>query len=103
MCETRVNEDDERVYAKLNGETAHLGWNELQRHFARGVVIKVAPHADLVAVATTFARDDATQVQAWMTQGILAAASDTDALRWLESKQVFWAVVAAPWVLVQEI
>ena len=34
--------------AKLNLETAQLGWPELERHFARGDVIKVAIGVDLV-------------------------------------------------------
>lgn len=34
--------------AKLNAETGKLVWNELERHFARGVVIKVAGDLDLL-------------------------------------------------------
>lgn len=93
----------EVLYAKLNGETARLAWPELQRHFARGVVIKVGPGLDLVEVATQFALDDKSSILNQMNAGLVARASAEDAIGWNERQSVFWAVVAAPWVLVQEI
>ncbi len=93
----------EVLYAKLNGETARLHWQELQRHFARGVVIKVEPGLDLVEVATQFALDDKQAISGQLNAGLVAQASTEDAIAWNERQAVFWAVVAAPWVLVQEI
>lgn len=92
----------EILYAKLNGETARIAWYELQRHFARGVVIKVEAGVDLVEVATQFALDDKAAILNYMDSGQIARASDADALGWSAGDTVFWAVVAAPWVLVQE-
>lgn len=91
------------LHAKLNGETARLAWQELQRHFARGVVIKVAPGLDLVEVATQFALDDKQAILNHLNTGAVASASAEDAIGWNERRSVFWAVVTAPWVLVQEI
>jgi hypothetical protein len=88
---------------KLNLETAQLAWPELQRHFARGVVIVVAPELDLIEVAATFAENNQAQTEAWIHSGRVARASDTDAKRWHAHNAVVWAVVVAPWVLVQEI
>lgn len=93
----------EVLYAKLNGETARLAWRELERHFARGVVIKVEPGVDLVEVATQLATDDTAAIVAGLNAGRLARATAEDAIAWNERQAVFWAVVAAPWVLVQEI
>lgn len=93
----------EVLYAKLNGETARLAWQELQRHFARGVVIKVEPGIDLVEVATQFALDDKQAILNQLNAGLIARASNADAIDWNAQQSVFWAVVAAPWVLVQEI
>lgn len=93
----------EVLYAKLNGETARLSWRELERHFARGVVIKVEPGVDLVEVATQLATDDTAAIAAGLNAGHLARATAEDAIAWNERQTVFWAVVAAPWVLVQEI
>ncbi|MBI5331444.1 MAG: DUF2288 domain-containing protein [Betaproteobacteria bacterium] len=93
---------DEILRAKLNGETARLAWPELQRHFARGVVIRVAPDLDLVEVAVAVAQDRRAEVETWMAQGRVARASSEDAIAWNERRRELWAVVAAPWVLVQE-
>lgn len=94
--------DDNEYSAKLNLETGRISWNELLPHFARGVVIKVASGLDLVAVASCFARDDASQVAAWLEQGGLAQLSDEDARIWTQQNPSLWAVVTAPWVLVQQ-
>ena len=93
---------DDLLRAKLNAETGRLGWAELQRHFARGVVIVVAPGIDLVEVAFRISRDDQTAVASWLGDGRLHRATDVDAQGWQERQAEFWAVVAAPWVLVQE-
>ena len=88
--------------AKLNLETAQLAWPELERHFARGVVIKVAPGMDLVDAALQVAENNAAAVQAWLADGRLAKAELSDAEDWHARQPMFWAVVVAPWVLVQE-
>lgn len=93
----------EILRAKLNLETAQLAWAELQRHFARGVVIKVAPGMDLVDAALQVAENNTAAVQAWLADGRLAKAELTDAEDWHARKPMFWAVVVAPWVLIQEV
>ncbi|MEW6591977.1 MAG: DUF2288 domain-containing protein [Pseudomonadota bacterium] len=88
--------------AKLNLETARLAWPELERHFARGVVIRVAAGIDLVDAALQVAENNAAAVQAWLADGRLAKAELADAEDWHARQPRFWAVVVAPWVLVQE-
>ncbi|MFN3543971.1 MAG: DUF2288 domain-containing protein [Thiobacillus sp.] len=88
--------------AKLNLETARIAWPELERHFARGVVIKVAAGMDLVDAALEIAEDNAATVQAWLADGRLARAEPADAEDWHARQSSLWAVVVAPWVLVQE-
>ncbi len=94
--------EHELLHAKLNAETARLHWPELQPHYARGAVIKVAADLDLVAVAVCMARDDKAAVEGWLAGGGIARASDTDAKDWEKRNPTLWAVVVAPWVLVQE-
>lgn len=89
--------------ARLNLETGRIAWPELQRHFARGVLIKVAPELDLVEVAVCVAEDRRERVAAWLASGALARADDADARTWQARGGSFWAVVTAPWVLAQEI
>ena len=39
--------------------------------------------------------------QQWIDAGEVAPVSDQQALAWYEANEELWAVVAAPWVLVQ--
>lgn len=94
---------DEELKARLNSETGKLGWPELQRHFARGVVVIAAPGMDLVEVATRMSMDDGDTVGQWLAAEKIRRANEEDARRWVESDSLFWAVVVAPWVVVQEI
>jgi hypothetical protein len=98
-----MSEADELLRAKLNAETGKLAWTELERHFARGVVVKVAGDLDLVDVAVAMSHDDKETVAAWLAQGRVVRASAEDALAWHAQQSQFWAVVAAPWVLIQEV
>ncbi len=93
----------EILRAQLNGETGQLSWKELERHFARDVVIRVARSLDLVAVAASIAQDDKASVERWTNEGLIGRASTEHALDWNQRQPDFWAVVTAPWVLVQEI
>ena len=93
----------EILRAKLNLETAQLAWPELERHFARGVVIRVAAGMDLVEAALQVAENNAATVQAWLADGRIAKAELADAEDWHARQPLFWAVVVAPWVLIQEV
>jgi hypothetical protein len=98
-----TNSSEEALHQQLNSETGKITWPELQRHFARGVVVKVGPELDLVAVAAKFVRDDKSAIETWLKNGSVARCSDEDARSWAQHNATFWAVVTAPWVLVQEI
>ncbi|HEX7048075.1 MAG TPA: DUF2288 domain-containing protein [Gammaproteobacteria bacterium] len=95
-----MSNDDLRL--RLNAETARIPWSELSVHFARGAVVKVAPALDLVEVAAAFVENRRDTVEAWMQAGQVTAATDADAQIWTDSEAILWAVVVAPWVLVQE-
>ncbi len=87
----------------FNAQTGRIGWAELQRHFARGLLIKVTAEMDLVEVASQVAADNAELVEQWLVGGHLRRVETEDARRWHQRQSEFWAVVSAPWVLVQEI
>lgn len=93
---------DEELRRKLAAETGRIAWPELQRHFARGVLIVVGPELDLVEAAARIAEDDRAVVQEWIRGGQVVRANDDHARHWSDSECIFWAVVVAPWVLVQE-
>lgn len=87
----------------LNAQTGKITWKELARHFARGVVICVEPGQDLVQIADCLVRDQANQISRLYEEGALHRAMDEDAIRWEKDTSEFWAVVVAPWLLVQEL
>lgn len=94
--------DADALRTRLNAETGRLRWAELARHFARGTVIRVDATLDLVEVAARFAEDDRAAVERWLTEGTVRRAETADANRWARDDAALWAVVTAPWVLVQE-
>lgn len=96
-----MTERDDLI-AELHAQTARVTWPELERHFARGVVIRVAPELDLVATGRDFAADDRAAVEAALAAGTLARLEPDEARRWAEGTPELWALVVAPWVLVQE-
>ena len=87
---------------ELNLETARVYWQELETHFARGVVIRVDSDLDLVEVATCFANDDKPAVEAWIDAGKVQHLEMRVAKDWSSRDPALWAVVVAPWVVVQE-
>ena len=97
-----MKEDLEQIKARLNTETALITWTELERHFARGVLMTVAPELDLIQLGAHMIQDDKTIIDAWLETGELRKTTDDDAREWSEGEPDLWAVVIAPWVLVQE-
>lgn len=90
------------LYAKLLGETARISWQELQPFFARGALLQVLPGVDLVAVAEALAQNQRDEVAAWLAGGQLRKVEEQQALDCLQRDPELWAVVVAPWVVIQE-
>lgn len=97
-----MTEEAGTLYAKLLGETAAISWQELQPVFARGALLQVAGDCDLVEAALAVAQDDSAKVAQWMANGQLGRLEVEQAQDWLARDPDLWAVVVAPWVLVQE-
>lgn len=87
----------------LNGQAGKIQWPGLMRHFARGKLICLEGELDLIEVADLLVKDQAGQIASLYRDGKLRRALDDDAIRWEAEGTEFWAVVVAPWVLVQEI
>lgn len=98
-----MNEQEPDLRIKLNSETARIGWTELERHFARGVVLAVAAELDLIEVAHAMARDDSAALAAWLKSGQVRKAEAEQARDWHARQAEFWTVVVAPWVVIQEV
>lgn len=90
------------LYAKLLSETAPINWQELQPYFARGALLWVDGSVDLIAVAEAIAENDHAKVSLWLESGVLSKMQDSSAEDLMSRDPQLWAVVVAPWVLVQE-
>lgn len=102
FCGQTMTEQPSTLYTKLLGETAAITWQELQPFFARGALLMVGGTQDLIAVAQAVAENDQDQVSAWLTSDQLKKIDDDGAADLLARDPPLWAVVVAPWVLVQE-
>lgn len=90
------------LLAKLLAETAQIGWHELQRFYAQGLILRVASDVDLIEVAAAVANDDAQVIKQWQQQDQVRAPSKAEAKGWYNSNAQLWSVVVAPFVLVQD-
>jgi len=94
--------DIESLKKKLNHDTARINWLALAEHQQNEAVIEVASNLDLINVASEFVRDNRKQVAEWLESGLVAKVSAEKADQWQSQDKELWAVVVAPWVLVQE-
>ena len=90
------------TYLRLLGETAKIDWKDLESFFSRGALLYVAPGVDLVSVAQAVADDDTTTVSQWLSSGLVQRMQAEQASDFAARTPELWAVVVAPWVLVQE-
>jgi hypothetical protein len=96
-----MNDPDVDIRQLLNSQTGKVTWPELQRHFARGSIIKVAPELDLIEIAAKMVEDDAEAIEQLSNSTAISKASMDDAKLWEETQPTFWTLVVAPWVLIQ--
>ena len=83
-------------------QTSRIPWRDLQTYFAHGSVVEVDCQLNLVDVAVQLGLDNTEQFKSWIEAAKVAAVRDEQALQWYEAGASLWAVVAAPWVLVQQ-
>lgn len=96
------SEREHLLREEFHGQTARIRWHDLQTYYAHGAVVSVQPGLDLVEVAVQLGLDNTECFEQWIADGLVAAVADEQALAWYELNRELWAVVAPPWVLVQE-
>lgn len=94
--------DTETLRQKLNRDTARVNWTLLDRYRQEDSVIEVTSSLDLVDVACAFVDDNSTQVAAWLEESAISKVSNEQAQLWQDEDREIWAVVVAPWILVQQ-
>jgi hypothetical protein len=94
--------DPDVIKQKLNHDTAKIRWSALTEHQQKQLVIKVSTDLDLIEVGCQFTLDNTEQVKTWMDKNQVLRVIDSQSQAWAEEDRELWAVVVAPWVLVQE-
>ena len=97
-----LTEREELLRHEYHSQTARIAWHDLQTYYARGSVIAVSAELSLVDVAVQLAQDNTDCFQGWIANAQIAAVSEEQARQWYDANNTLWAVVAPPWVLVQE-
>jgi hypothetical protein len=92
----------DQLRADFLAQTARIAFVELQRYFAAGKLVLVDDSLDLIDVAVALARDNRSRFEDWLRAGAISGVSDSQAQQWLAQETQLWAVVADPWVLVQQ-
>jgi hypothetical protein len=96
------SESVNEIKARLNLETSRIHWHDLQTYYARGHVVRVAADTDLLNVACELAADNKAQFEHWLASGRVGDVTPDLARAWHQNNAELWAVVIAPWVLVQD-
>ena len=98
-----ASENDPAVIRqKLNHDTAKIKWGALHEHQQIECVIAVSTDLDLIDVACEFTLDNHDLVKVWLERAQITKVTDKQAQQWKIEERELWAVVVAPWVLVQE-
>ena len=95
-------EQDNLLYTKLLTETAQIQWSELERFFASGVLLRISADMNLITVAEALAANKHEQVATWLNEQRLQKVEVEQAQDYLARDPELWAVVVAPWVVIQE-
>ncbi len=88
--------------ADLEAECDVIPYTELQKFFAKGMLVTVDPGMNLVDVALSLAADDAAQLKQWAEAGLVQRAHDKHARTWHANNALLRTVTVTPWILVQD-
>ncbi|WP_162846786.1 DUF2288 family protein [Marinicella litoralis] len=98
-----MNEENLTTRQRFEKELGQISFQELQKFFAKGMMIMVSDQLPIIDVAMSLHDDDVQQIQQWIDDEQVVRAHDEHAKEWVVSRTEFNAVTVAPWVLVQEI
>lgn len=90
-------------YQELEGECAPVFYKEIEKFFAKGMLVLVAKDLDIINVALSIQKDETKQMQKWIDGKQVIRVHDDHAIKWSQSNEPLMAITAVPWVLVQEI
>ena len=88
---------------ELKQECAPIHYHEIERFFAKGMLVLVSPELDIIDIALLVQADNAQQLNQLIEVGKVIRVHDEHAIKWSNEKAQLLALTAVPWLLVQEI
>ena len=98
-----MNQITHKTKGELAQECTAIYYKEIERFFAKGVLILVGKDLDILDVALVVQNDDSEQLKQWLESGKVLPVNDEYAVKWSQSETQLLAVTVVPWLLVQEI
>ena len=90
-------------YQELKGECAPVFYKEIEKFFAKGMLVFVTNELDIINVALAIQNDKTEQMEQWIKDKQVIRVHDEHAISWSKTNEPLMAITAVPWVLVQEI
>jgi len=90
-------------YQELKGECAPVFYKEIEKFFAKGMLVLVTNELDIINVALAIQNDQKEQMEQWIKDKQVIRVHDEHAISWSKTNEPLMAITAVPWVLVQEI
>jgi hypothetical protein len=92
-----------KTYQELKDECAPVFYKEIERFFAKGMLVQIADELDIIEAALVIQNDNSKQLEQWITENKVIRVNDKQAIKWSKINEPLMALTAVPWVLVQEI
>jgi hypothetical protein len=92
----------EKLRQEFHAQTSRIPWHQLQTHYASGALILVSAELNLVEVAVQLQQDNKARFEQWIAEEKISGISDQLGQQFYAENPSLWAVVAPPWVLVQQ-
>lgn len=86
----------------LESESGYLSWNELEKHFSRGVVRIISSNRNLIDLAIDIAQNNTKNISSALSNNNITEPTDAQAIQWQQQNSNFFCIVVAPFVLIQE-
>ncbi len=95
--------NEKKTREQLQQECAPLFYKEVERFFAKGMLVLVSKNVDIINVALIIQDDNVQALQKLIDEGQVVRVNDNHAIQWSQQQSQLLAVTAVPWLLVQEI
>jgi len=94
--------NDKELRQNLESECDYLPWQEIEKHFARGIVRVISTDLNLIDVAIDIAQNNTQKITKALSNNTIVEPSISQATHWQQLNSNFMCVVVAPFVLIQE-